>query len=496
MITKLVRTSKQDVKPDQEQFYYEINCNLKYIQYIQYIKYINFAGDFSHKIIRTENVDNSENIPFTVKIFNYELKSHKNNDCSFFEYHNGTGGKGCQYIGFFDRTYDNTVFDDFDKEYNKLIFTNVSEYNIINKEDYNGIPKDIDFKCSKLEYGKTKVIIKEDTEMRDWTNLTGEYVIVGNTSYPICVLECDRESLDERIFRNYHNYKDEREKAPNANLYDNFKHSFIKYLLSDDKEKTSFDVYAGLNHNIISCEISNIFIKKNNIIYGKKNIDKTKNIVVLMEELMSYIKKKNLKDIDNIKPDIHRDKIEIDSDIEKKKKDDELAEIKAKKKEEEERQKIEEKKRKHDELQSKIKQNRENIKNQNSEDKQKENYKIYLKTDIGIRYPISYEQYKYYSNKFKFYLHDKDPTKETFTKFMNTLIEEYNQYVENEKSKGEPLNMYQYFLKKDEDDRLNGNPVTLEEYLQKKKEEEKRKRYKLKYLKYKQKYLNLKKLTL
>ena len=262
----LVRTSRLKIEPKPDDFYFDINCELQY----------------EDKVL----------FPVNIKIFNYQLNSKDSpRECLLYEYHQ-RGYEGCQFIGFFDSTFNNNTFNSFNKVNNTLLITNVDSYEIIDNSNYDTkIPKDNKFYCGKLEYAQTEITnAYDDKHIEDWAPLSGEYVIVGNKLYPICVVTYDKKSGFKEIPGYERIYDMANTYTVMGNIEPTLEHKFIRYLLSNSVNKI-FDISPRISHKFnINCVITDITLKKNGITYGKNNIEPGKSLPILMKEYMNKLK--------------------------------------------------------------------------------------------------------------------------------------------------------------------------------------------------------------
>jgi hypothetical protein len=233
----------------------------------------------------------------------------------------------CQFIGFFDNTFTNSIFDQFDKVDSDLIITKVSRYDIINEEKYyKKIEKSQPFYCGKLIYGKTRQLTfsSHNAELEEISDdvvehysLPGEYVIVGNTKIPVCVIDYkNKEKINEYKL---HPDIDETYKRYIRSIYsrgetDSIKEQLIRYLLSkniDNQTGFTFNyVYERqnlkLNVNIIDVELKDsedkVIIKTTKII--------PMSITQLMDICMEKVSKNeyNLDGINDLAKEMQVDK--------------------------------------------------------------------------------------------------------------------------------------------------------------------------------------------
>lgn len=175
---------------------------------------------------------------FFMANFHSEMK----NNCMFKEYHGPTRGKDCQYVGFFDNTYNIRVFDNFYTDDRKLMFLNVDPAKIIpirTEESYTLIDKNSDFTVAKLMWqksdiydAKTLAFLHEESRLG---GLGGEYVVVSNINHNMFSLEINNINNDVTPDIVYMN-------TPMAGLFKlgndgitnySFIHKIIKYILEN-----------------------------------------------------------------------------------------------------------------------------------------------------------------------------------------------------------------------------------------------------------------------
>jgi hypothetical protein len=148
-----------------------------------------------------------------IATFEYNFDSKGKNECSLEEYHSFKKGKDCQYIGFFDKSYDSDIFNHFDISGNNLIFIDISRIPItqINSEEqYITYNKNANL-CLKLNYARYQVDIVKTTngevELIDrrpasFKGLPGEHVMIYNNPVNIEMMEIEyyEDDLIESIF--------------------------------------------------------------------------------------------------------------------------------------------------------------------------------------------------------------------------------------------------------------------------------------------------------
>ena len=136
-----------------------------------------------------------------IKSFMHNFESNKKKECTLEEYHSITKGEGCQYIGFFDKSYNPFIFDYFDKSTNNLIFIDIQTpiTQINDEHGYGKYDKNTNL-CLKLNYARYKEnlfkIVNGEAEHQEaseisFEGLPGEHVIINNTDMTINMMNIE-----------------------------------------------------------------------------------------------------------------------------------------------------------------------------------------------------------------------------------------------------------------------------------------------------------------
>jgi hypothetical protein len=202
------KIKQYEIDKNYDKRYTQIQDNIKKILESPFFNNATFKDatfkDIIHKIM--EKLKGSAQIytiaKCNIKSFMHNFESNKKKQCTLEEYHNITKGEGCQYIGFFDESYNPLIFDYFDKSTNNLIFIDIQQTSItqINDEYGYGVYDKNTNLCLKLNYARYKEDLfkivngeaeHQETSKISFEGLPGEHVIINNTDMTINMMNIE-----------------------------------------------------------------------------------------------------------------------------------------------------------------------------------------------------------------------------------------------------------------------------------------------------------------